>query len=184
MKDTVTISDKRCLMVFPGMIASINHLCELFAVEKNSHNTMGVLSTLVYACGHTIELLLKYKIGNEGREIPKKHDLFKLFNLLSDQEKENIKSSFRKLKAKYKIPPTGPKTEQAERELQKLVTEKFGMPTNYNVIKWNNIEGILELAKECHVDWRYSVEKGKGLLIQPQALALAVRSIYNTIGEI
>ena len=183
MKNNVTFSYQRCLQMFPGMLTSIDNLWILLTTEKNSNNTGGVLSALVFVCGHTIELLLKYKIGNENKVIEREHDLYKLFNLLSTQEKEKIKVSFRKLKFKHKISPTAMQTEEAEQTHRKMAVERFGMPKNYKTIKWNSIEGILELARKCHVDWRYAIEEGKGLLISPQALVLAVKSIYNTLDK-
>ena len=114
----------------------------------------GILSSRLILLGHTTELLLKFKLQLDGREIPPKHNLSVLFGRLSENSKKAIESVYKTLKNIKR--PSDP--------------------------QWPTVDALFKSHPEYHVDWRYVVESNKDKLDAPLPfLKLAAESIHNTL---
>ena len=125
-------------------------------VPINDHlSLLGILGSFLILLGHTTELLLKFNLQLDGCEIPKKHDLYTLFNKLSDNSKKRIESGYKRLKDR-----------------------KHPLET-----QWTSVDTLFKSHPEYHVDWRYVVETNAGTLNAPFAfLRLAAESLYRCAG--
>src|SRR5690606_6942360 len=66
---------------------------------RNMSNSekIGKVPAIAMNLSFSAELLLKYLCYTERRDIPYTHELYKLFNFLSVERRENIKSEFHAL---------------------------------------------------------------------------------------
>ena len=114
----------------------------------------GILGSFLFLLGHTTELLLKFKLQLDGREIPRKHDLYVLFNRLNENSKKDIASRYKMLKDRQHPSDT----------------------------QWTSVDSLLKSHPEYHTDWRYVVESNDGTLNAAYPfLRLAAQSIYDTL---
>ena len=182
MSKKVYISDERCLLVFPGCLASIHdqYSSLINARDAKEEEIAGRLSIFVYNCAQCIELFLKYKIQKEKKDVHDIHNLLTLFKNLSLEGQNSIRKSFSKLKVKHQVPPSDFKTEEARQNYVKTKRE-LGLSESSDPIKWNKVDDILEQIKNASVNWRYIVEKEKAAAVDILRLYLLVISVYNTL---
>ena len=126
-------------------------------ISRNDHKSLiGIAGSFLILLGHTTELLLKFNLQLEGCEIQKTHNLYILFNKLSDNSKKRIESEYKHLK-------------------------KIKHPSD---TQWNSVETLFKSHPEYHVDWRYFVQTNTGKLDAPfPFLRLAAESLYTLCGR-
>ena len=154
---------------FPGTFEIIDSAIALLEsrvnsiAEKQKTNTMipindqrsllGILGSFLFLLGHTTELLLKFKLQLEGREIQPIHNLHTLFNDLSEDSKHQIEAEYKHLKDRKH--PSDTKT---------------------------SVDTLFKSHPKYHVDWRYVVQTNTGKLNAPfPFLRIAAESIMNTL---
>jgi HEPN domain-containing protein len=142
-KDNDTVMDFEKVMVFdqsmcevalPGILYSIEVLSGASKHEQGKISEMGFVISAVVICAHAAELLLKYKIEREGKSFEEIHDLYKLYQQLEDESKEEI-----------------------EREFNRLLSEANSSPDDLPN-GWNSAESVFERMRNASVEWRYVVE--------------------------
>ena len=137
---------------FPGAFEIIDSAFALLepraksVAEKQKANTMipindhrsllGILSSSLILLGHTTELLLKFKLQLDGREIQPIHNLHRLFNGLSEDSKHLIEAVYKHLKDQKRPSDT----------------------------KWTTVDTLFKSHPKYHVDWRYVVQTNTGKL--------------------
>ncbi len=72
-----------CQIALPGLAHSCEYQVKLVRNEKGQSSEMGIAISGAVLCAHTAELLLKYKLDQEGKTFKQIHDLHKLYLLLS-----------------------------------------------------------------------------------------------------
>ena len=121
---------------------------------------MGIAISGAVLCAHTAELLLKYKLDQEGKTFKQIHDLHKLYLLLSNESKEEIQKEFDELVSQALLPPNG-------------------LPTG-----WDSAEGVFKSACCISTEWRYVIEKNpksrKSPVFSLDSLYTAVLSVLRT----
>ena len=145
-QNKIIIDESKMIAVIPGMLKSAKKLIEFGrSHDITSDIVFGnmVLSTMIIAL--CAELLLKYKIQREGKDIEKDHNLYKLFNTLEDESKA---------------------------EIQKIFDEETSTMTLPN--SWDSVESIFQKAQNAFVHWRYVVSSSEGTeIIYPGPLYIA-----------
>ena len=151
-----TIDEHKLATVVPGMLLSAKALIELGDKEKDSAelafgNT--IATTMITA--QCAELLLKYKLEQEGRSFKKTtHDLYNLYKALSEESKAEIQKNFNQESSKITL-PNG----------------------------WDSPESVFLKTRNALVFWRYIVNLNNrtGLTtIYPSVLYIAAVSVYKT----
>lgn len=158
----IVIDENYLHYVIPGMFKSaemlLKELCPPDEDNRVNQFFVGIIiSTGIIFC-HGMELLLKYKIQQEGKEIKKDHNLYKLFNLLKGDSKAKIEKIFEEIDIIKHLYDD---------------SDKFK-----NMI---SVEIILEEYQDAFTNWRYFVadtELKPGLIIEP--LYRAAMSIYKS----
>ena len=92
------VIDKTLLSgIIRGMLLSARDLLITEELDQEGYMYLAgrSISIAMLIC-HSCELLLKYKIQMEGKTIEKKHDLYKLFDLLENKTKIQIETIFEK----------------------------------------------------------------------------------------
>lgn len=151
------IDEMRLVAILPGMLMSAKVLIENSDSEAKKEDTTGLYPGEVAAgiiiSAHCAELLLKYKIKQEGHVINwKEHDLYKLYKTLNADSKAAIEKEFNE-QSSAKTSPHG----------------------------WESIESVFQNARNACMDWRYAVEPGDIPLTYLQPLYIAAVSVYKTI---
>ena len=150
-----TINEEIIARLVPGMLMSVKKLIEFGSSEwkKRDPETLvpGAIASSIVISGHCAELLLKYKIEQEGRTFKITHDLYNLYRKLKEESKERIQEEFNELKSASEI------------------TLGDG---------WNSAESVFEKARKASVNWRF-VNKNS-LTCDHRALYIAAVSIYKT----
>ena len=94
----ITFSD-----VMPGMILSIEKLiesCEIFHIPithikiDSAKRSLGMMASITILSAQCSEILLNYKIESEGNRYIKTHNLYHLYNILSEESKSDIELEF------------------------------------------------------------------------------------------
>ena len=151
-----TIDEHKLATVVPGMLLSAKALIELGDKEKDSAelafgNT--IATTIITA--QCAELLLKYKLEQEGRSFKKNtHDLYNLYKALSEESKAEIQKNFNQESSKITL-PNG----------------------------WDSPESVFLKARNALVFWRYIVNLNNRTgftTIYPSVLYIAAVSVYKT----
>ena len=160
MANKIVINEELLARIVPGMLKSADDLFILNESTKDDPDlavlSLGSIVSATMISGQCAELLLKYKIQQEGKVIEPIHDLYKLFTTLKEESKNEIKDEFEKLK------------EQLNTSLP---------------VGWDNAESVFQKARHAFVFWRYAVavDQGSGLnTIYPYPLYIATFSVYNT----
>ena len=110
--------------------------------------------SLAVIMGNAIEIALKLKNQLEGQKIKKEHNLYILFNNLNESIKKDIQLIYQSLK-------------------------KQNMPNNNT---FDNIDELFKSNPIFHIDWRYAMEEGKGILnLNIQYLRLALGAILMVL---
>lgn len=114
----------------------------------------GIIGSFLTLMGHTTELLLKFKLQLDGHKIPRKHNLYVLFNRLNENSKKDIESRYKLLKNRQHPADT----------------------------QWTSVDSLFQSHPEYYTDWRYVVESNSDELNAPiPFLRLAAQSIYDTL---
>ena len=122
---------------------------------------MGIAISGAVLCAHTAELLLKYKLDQEGKTFKPTHDdLYELYLSLSNESKEAIQKDFDELVSQALLPPNG-------------------LPTG-----WDSAEAVFKSARCIFTEWRYVIEKNPKSRKSPvgslDSLYTAVLSVLRT----
>ena len=160
-QETIVFDEKKLAQVIPGMLKSADELFK-FGNTIKDNDTLSVLSfgntvstTMITA--QCSELLLKYKLQQEGKKIEKTHELYKLFKPLSEESQKEIENNFKAY----------------------ISTLTFPLPKG-----WENVESVFQKANDAFVYWRYiaAVNNPNNELktIYPYPLYIAALSIYKT----
>lgn len=149
------IVEAKFITVLPGMLMSAKTLIEKsdFEREKRDMRAFGTGVAAIIMSAHCAELLLKYKIEQEGHVINwKTHDLYDLYKALNADSKVAIEKEYNK----------------------QLSTQT---PLN----GWESAESVFQRARNACMDWRYAVESNDIPLTYFQPLYIAAVSVYKTI---
>ena len=153
-------NESMCQILLPGLTRSCEYLVKLVRNEKGQSSEMGIAISGAVLCAHTAELLLKYKLDQEGKTFKQIHDLHKLYLLLSNESKEEIQKEFDGLVSQALLPPNG-------------------LPTG-----WDSAEGVFKSACCISTEWRYVIEKNpksrKSPVFSLDSLYTAVLSVLRT----
>ena len=158
--------------VMPGMILSIEKLiesCEIFHTPPthskidSAKRSLGMMASITILSAQCSEILLNYKIESEGNRYIKTHDLYRLYNILSEESKSDIELEFTRLSNNGVILPIniGPKSakEIFQRSKGALLDSRYiPCPGLYND------ESLLHITA-----------------IYPQDMYKAAKSIFNSI---
>ncbi len=160
MGNKIVINEELLARIVPGMLKSADDLFQLNESTKDdpdlAYLSLGSMVSTTMISGQCAELLLKYKIQQEGKVIEPIHDLYKLFTTLKDESQNEIKDEFVKLKE--------------------------GLTTSFPD-GWDNAESVFQKARHAFVFWRYAVEGDQGNgrnTIFPYPLYIAAFSVYKT----
>ena len=151
------INDTKFATVLPGMLRSAKALIECGDSEHGNGDPKslypGTMIAATIISAQSAELLLKYKIEQEGHRIGNTHDLYDLYKILKKESKRAIEKEFAEQTLKI-TPPDG----------------------------WDTAESVFRKARNALVDWRYSVESTTvAPLLYFHALYTAAASVYKTI---
>ena len=151
------IDEMRLVAMLPGMLISAKMLVENSDSEWKKGNTTGLypgeMAAAIIISAHCTELLLKYKIKQEGHVINwKDHDLYDLYKTLNADSKAAIEKEFN-AQLSTKTPPNG----------------------------WESAASVFQNARNACMDWRYAVEPDDIPLTYLQPLYMATVSVYRTI---
>lgn len=128
-------SESMCQTVLPGLTHSCKYLVELAQDKKGQPSEMGIAISGAVLCAHTAELLLKYKLDQEGKTFEQTHNLYNLYLPLSHESKEAIQKQFDELVSQAQMPPNG-------------------LPTG-----WDSAESVFKSACNISMEWRYVIER-------------------------
>ena len=151
-----TIDENKLATVIPGMLLSAKALIELGEKEKDSADlSLGNMISTTMVTAQCAELLLKYKLEQEGRPFKKNtHDLYNLYKALSEESKADIQKNFNQESSTMTL-PNG----------------------------WDSPESVFLKTRNALVFWRYIVNLNNrtGLTtIYPSVLYIAAVSVYKT----
>ncbi len=158
----IIINENFLAQTVPGMLKSADKLFELDDTIKNDDKlsvlSIGIAVSNTMIIAQCCELLLKYKLQQEGKTIVPIHELHDLFDSLSDESKTEIRNIFNTKKS----------------------TLSCSLPKG-----WEDTDSVLKKANDAFVFWRYAVEvkqkNNEYTTIYPYPLYIAALSIYETI---
>ena len=157
---TVKFSERLSVTVLPGMVECSKHLVEKEREYEPQHQYKGgFIVCATTTCAFTAELLLKYKLQQEGIKFPPTHDLYCLYQRLSGETKETIQSHFDLLVSEAQMPPTG------------------------LLAGWDNAESVFRSARHAFEGWRYVVEAKQSIVVDLYALYTALLSVFRAIKD-
>ena len=111
-------------------------------------------------CAHTAELLLKYKLDQEGKIFKQTHNLYELYQLLSNHSKYEIQREFDEVASHVLLTRNGLRT------------------------RWDSAESVFKSACAISPDWRYVIENNpksrKSPVFSLDGLLTAVLSVLRT----
>ena len=154
------IDEAKMRLIIPGTLLSIGLLFNNTG-KHGLHNGAGMVISSIVLGAHCAELLLKYKLQREGKDVYKDHELYDLFELLDENSKNEIRAEFRVLSSQY---PKLPKPIWSEVDIVFKEMNKASMTFRYAV------EGV-----------QYQTESTSGSKHgSPFYIFLAAMSIANT----
>ena len=150
------ITEYGLVTMLPGMLMS----AKLLILEWEKGETEGLIPGTFAASSimsaHCAELLLKYKIKQEGHTIDwNSHNLHYLYQTLNAESKAAIQKEYDKQLISQESPDA-----------------------------WKSVESVFQKTANACLAWRYAVEPGNIPLIYPRGLYIAATSIYKTIPEL
>ena len=151
------INEGKLVAMLPGMLMAAKVLIEDSDPEWKKGDLTGLYAgktaAAIIISAHCAELLLKYKVKQEGHVINwKDHDLYNLYRTLNADSKAAIEKKFDEQLSTV-APPNG----------------------------WESAESVFENARNACMDWRYAVEPDDIPLTYLQPLYMATVSVYRTI---
>ena len=151
------IVEAKLIAVIPGMLMSAKTLIVKGDSEWKEGDTEGLYPgtwvAAIIISAHCAELLLKYKIEQEGHIINRNtHDLYYLYKTLNADSKAAIQKEFDK-QLLTETPPNG----------------------------WDSVESVFQKTRNACKDWRYAVEHKDIPLTYLHPLYIAAVSVYKTI---
>ena len=150
-KKEIIINEDNLAKVVPGMLNAAKTLINL---NEDVKCIFGNIISTVLITAQCVELLLKYKIQQEGGEIEKTHKLYDLFKSLNKDTQTEIQSNFERIAS----------------------TRKDTLPDG-----WDSAESVFQKANNAFVHWRYvaTFHEGKNT-IHAIPLYIAALSVYET----
>ena len=157
MSSKKVIFDSKFLeIMLPGLVASMEALIIKSDSEGPPAKTCpGIMASAAFFSAHCAELLLKYKIQQEGNTITRTHDLFELFNRLNADSQTSIEAEFNRLISILNTVPNG----------------------------WESAESVFQKARNANVSWRYGVEIDAASFTYPELIYAAALSVSNVIAN-
>ena len=150
-QEEVTINEDNLAKVVPGMLNAARTLINL---NEGVKNVFGNIISTVLITAQCVELLLKYKIQQEGKMIEKTHKLYDLFKSLNKDTRTEIQNNFDRI----------------------MSTEKETLP-----VGWDDAESVFQKANNALVHWRYVATVHEGThTIHTIPLYIAALSVYET----
>ena len=150
------ITENKLVTMLPGMLMSAKLLISEWEKGDAEGLIPGTFAASVIMSAHCAELLLKYKIKQEGQAINwNSHNLHYLYQTLNADSKAAIQKEYDEQLLSEK-PPDG----------------------------WKSVESVFQKTANACVAWRYAVESGNIPLIFPRGLYMAAASVYKTIPEL
>ena len=142
-----------------GMLASANVLIDFNNLQGDRGDPealiIGNQISIIMISSFCAELLLKYKITQEGKSYERDHNLHKLYNKLSGQSKTSIEREFNKHKSKINLPQG-----------------------------YDSAESILSETQDDFVNWRYVAQSPNRMTeittSYPLPIYIAAVSVYET----
>ena len=154
-KQTLIFGENLSATVLPGMVQSVKDLILLAKYQPTAENfELGRFTSAFIIGGHTAELLLKYKLSQEGTSFAPIHDLYDLYKLLRDESKEAIQREFENLLLETNRPPES-------------------LPAGWNA------ESVVKSIRLVHVEWRYVMEKTRKK--SPQSSSVESHLLYTIV---
>ena len=150
-QEEVIINEETLAKVVPGMLNSARTLINL---NEGVKNVFGNIISTILITSQCVELLLKYKIQQEGKKIEKTHKLYDLFKSLNKDTRTEIQNNFDRI----------------------MSTEKETLPEG-----WDDAESVFQKANNALVHWRYVATVHEGThTIHTIPLYIAALSVYET----
>ena len=153
VRKEITIGQELSAALLPGMFRSVEVLIKFNSSEwKKGNQDMypGIMANVIVLSALCAELLLKYKIQEEGHPIRADHDLHDFYQTLKDESKAAIEKEFNELGSRTTL-PNG----------------------------WDNANSVFEKARKA-LDWRYGIQLGDKRLTYYEPLYIAALSVYKT----
>ncbi len=141
MEKQFTVIESTMSVVIPGIMFSIDKLiksCSSILGMSTTNDiptvhgakmSFGILGSITILSAQCLETLLNYKIELEGNKYIKTHDLYSLYNALSEQSKFDIESEFTILSNNGVILPVnvGPKSaeETIKQSRKALIVSRY-----------------------------------------------------------
>ena len=159
MENELTFNDKIFPVMIKGMLMSAKTIID-FEVQENSKGdpnafSIGCNTSAILLSTFCAELLLKYKITQEGKKFEKTHNLHNLYDVLEPQSQSSIEDEFNKIKP------------------------GINLPKNYDSVK-----SVFFAAQDDFVNWRYIAISPNGITkvatSYPQVIQMAAVSVYNS----
>ena len=160
MENELTFNDQIFPVMIKGMLMSAKIIIDFEEQEhtKGDPNafSIGCHTSAILLSTFCAELLLKYKITEEGKRFEKTHNLHDLYNKLEPQSQSKIEDEFNKL------------------------ASEINLPENYDSVK-----SVFFAAQDDFVNWRYIAISPTGIAkvttSYPQVIQMAAVSVYNSI---
>ena len=104
----IVFDEKILAQILPGMLKSADELLKFGNTIKDNDNLIAydfgnIVSTTMIAA-QCSELLLKYKLQLEGKQIEPIHELYELFTSLSKESQKEIENIFQTKKSNKTVP--------------------------------------------------------------------------------
>ena len=153
---TIRFDDNLSLKVLPGMLECSKQLIHQFEYKEGQQYSGAYLICAATFCALTAELSIKYKLQQEGTEIPKTHDLYRLYQLLNSETRDAIQQLFGEAVPAAELP-----------------------------IGWNNVDSIFMKARHAYDGWRYLIQtqEEKSPIIGLRSLHNAATSVFMAINS-
>ena len=157
-KTVIKFNERLSVTTLPGMVECSRQLIELEQNYEARHNYKGgYMVCAAMNCALTSELLLKYKLGQDGVDIPMTHDLFELYEVLSNETKSDIQGRFEEYVSRFPV---------------RLIED------------WDNVASIFKSARCAFEIWRYVMqEPTPSAMVSVQHLYAAAWSVFVIIND-
>lgn len=158
MENELAFNDNVFPVMIKGMLRSVQTIIEFDGQENSKGDpnafTIGCHISAILLSAFCAELLLKYKITEEGKKFEKTHNLHDLYDVLEPESQSSIEDEFNK------------------------ITPGINLPKNYDSVK-----DIFFAAQDDFVNWRYIAISPNSMPVAtsyPQGIWTAALSVYNS----
>ena len=129
INSTIRFDDNLSLKVLPSMLYRSKQLIHQLECEEGQPYSGASLICAATFSALTAELLLKYRLQQEEKVIPKIHDLYCLYRRLSDETRETVQQNFAQAVSAAQLR-----------------------------IGWDKVESIFQKARHAFEGWRYIIQ--------------------------